>query len=85
MLEIPFAFEIAGKPIDPTKLEDPREKELLQGIVDSIIDRVEDMKCPVHSQHPRFFCHGDTIDELSLEVLGCCDGLVDMVRNRLEM
>lgn len=84
MLEIPFAFEIGGKAINPTELDDPRERELLQGIVDSIVDRVEDMKCPVHNKHPHFLCHGDTIDELSLEVLGCCDGLVDMVRNRLD-
>lgn len=83
MLEIPFAFEIAGKAVNPTELDDPREKELLQGIVDSIIDRVEDMKCPVHHEHPRFLCHGDTIDDLSLEVIGCCDKLVDMVKARI--
>jgi hypothetical protein len=85
MLEIPFAFEIGGKAINPAELDDPAEKELLQNIVDSIVDRVEDMKCPVHNQHPRFLCHGDSIDDLSLEVLGCCDGLVDMVRNRLDV
>ncbi len=84
MLEIPFAFEIGGKSVNPTELPDPREAKLLQDIVDSIIDRVEDMRCPVHKEHPRFFCHGNTVDEFSLEVLGCCDGLVDMVRNRLD-
>jgi hypothetical protein len=84
MLEIPFAFEIGGKTINPTELEDPQESEQLQQVVDSIIDRVEDMKCPVHNEHPRFLCHGDSINDLSLEVMGCCDGLVDMVRARLE-
>ena len=44
MLEIPFAFEIGGKAINPTEPGDPRETEVLQGIVDSTIDRVEDMR-----------------------------------------
>lgn len=84
MLEIPFAFEIGGKAINPTELDDPQQSAQLQQVVDSIIDRVEDMKCPVHNEHPRFLCHGDSIDDLSLEVMGCCDGLVDMVRARLD-
>ncbi len=83
MLEIPFAFEIGGKPLNPAELE-PEQADQLQQVVDSIIDRVEDMRCPVHNEHPRFLCHGDSIDDLSLEVLGCCDGLVDMVRARLD-
>ena len=84
MLEIPFAFEINGKSVNPTELDDPREKELLQNIVDSIVDRVEDMTCPDHHEHPRFLCHGDSVDNLSLEVMGCCDKLVEMVRARLD-
>jgi len=83
-VEIPFAFEIGGKPLNPADVKDPEQSAQLQQIVDSIVDRVEDMKCPVHNEHPRFLCHGDSIEELSLEVYGCCDGLVDMVRNRLD-
>ena len=84
MTEIPFAFEIGGKSLNPSELEDPAQRAQLQQVVDSIVDRVEDMRCPVHREHPRFLCYGENLDELSLEVLGCCDGLVDMVRHRLD-
>lgn len=83
MVEIPFAFEIGGKSVNPSELE-PEQGAQLQQVVDSIVDRVEDMRCPVHNEHPRFVLHGDSIEELSLEVVGCCDGLVDMVRHRLD-
>lgn len=82
-LEIPFAFEIGGKPINPADITDPHEVAVLKNVVNSIIDRIEDMQCPLHKQPPRFVCRGDSVDDLSLEVLGCCDSLVDMVKERL--
>ncbi len=81
--EIPFAFEIGGKQINPSEIKDPHEVAVLQNVVNSIVDRIEDMQCPVHKQPPRFVCRGDSVDDLSLEVLGCCDALVDMVKERL--
>jgi hypothetical protein len=82
-LEIPFAFEIGGKPVNPAKVTDPHEAAVLQNVVDTIVGRVEEMTCPLHQQPPRFICRGDSIDDLGLEVLGCCDALVDMVKARL--
>jgi hypothetical protein len=81
--EIPFAFEIAGKQINPSDVTDPHEAAVLQNVVNSIVDRIEEMQCPLHKQPPRFVCRGDSVDALSLEVLGCCDALVDMVKERL--
>lgn len=81
--EIPFAFEIGGKPINPSDIKDSHEVAVLQNVVNSIVDRIEDMQCPLHKQPPRFVCRGDSVDSLSLEVLGCCDALVDMVKERL--
>lgn len=82
-LEIPFAFEIGGKAINPSEVTDPHDAAVLQEVVDAVVNRVEEMRCPLHKEPPRFICRGDTVDNLSLEVLGCCDALVDMVKARL--
>lgn len=82
-LEIPFAFEIAGKPINPADVTDPHDAAVLQNVVDAVVGRIEEMRCPLHKQPPRFVCRGESVDDLSLEVLGCCDALVDMVKERL--
>lgn len=85
MLEIPFAFEIGGKSIHPADLENEQDKQQLQTIVNSVIDRVEDMRCEEHKETPRFLLYGDTIDDLSLEVHGCCEKLVEQVNARLNI
>ena len=85
MLEIPFAFEIGGKTIHPADLESEQEKRQLQDIVNSIIDRVEDMRCDEHGDTPRFLLYGETVDDLSLEVHGCCESLVERATERLNV
>lgn len=85
MHEIPFAFEIGGKSVHPADLENEQEKQQLQEIVNSIIDRVEDMRCEEHNDVPHFLLYGETIDDLSLEVHGCCDKLVEQASARLNI
>ena len=82
-LEVPFAFEIAGEEIDPTKIEDPKIVRKIEQIVESVAGKVGGLRCPVHSEPPRFVCHGPDYDNLSLEVLGCCDKLVEIVKGGL--
>lgn len=83
MAEIPFAFRIGGNDIDPTRLENEAEAAILNQIVESIVDRAGELVCPEHGESPRFVCTGPDIDNLSLEVQGCCEALVDQVQRRL--
>ncbi len=80
---VAFAFQIGGQEINPTEVEDPHEAALLQDIVESVVDKTELIQCSEHGEPPRFLCSGDNIDELSLEVFGCCDALVEEVKKRL--
>jgi hypothetical protein len=82
-MSVAFAFSIGGRDVDPANIADPQEAEFLQGIVESVVDRIELMECGEHKEPPRFLCSGETIDELSLEVFGCCQALVDEVTERL--
>jgi len=78
--QVPFAFEVNGEAIDPTNIKDAEIAKQLDAIVESVVDKVGDLKCPEHSEAPRFICSGPDFDDLTLEVQGCCDKLVDIVK-----
>ncbi len=73
---VAFAFEIGGREIDPAQVEDQEEAALLQDIVESVVDKTELLQCSEHGEPPRFLCSGENINELSLEVFGCCESLI---------
>lgn len=85
MSGIAFAFEIGGKPVDPDKIENPEEAKIIKSIMESVSDRVEDMHCEEHDAGPRFVCTGSSYEDLSLEVMGCCDEFVEQVTKRMSM
>ncbi|SCZ49975.1 hypothetical protein [Thiohalomonas denitrificans] len=80
---VAFAFQIGGRELDPAQMEDPQEAALLQEIVESVVDRTELLQCSEHGEPPRFLCSGENINELSLEVFGCCESLVGEVEKLL--
>lgn len=85
MSGIAFAFEIGGKPVDPDKIENPEEAKIIKSIMESVSDRIEDMHCEEHDAGPRFVCTGSSYEDLSLEVMGCCDAFVEQVTKRMSM
>ena len=78
--QVAFAFEVNGEAIDPTKIKDAKIAKQLDAIVESVVDKVGDLRCPEHSEVPKFICSGPSFDDLNLEVQGCCDKLVDIVK-----
>jgi hypothetical protein len=82
---IAFAFEIGGKPVDPDKIENPEEAKIIKNIMESVSDRIEDMHCEEHDAGPRFVCTGSSYEDLSLEVMGCCEAFVAEVTKRMSM
>jgi hypothetical protein len=85
MSDIGFAFEIGGRTIDPSKVEDPVEAEIINNIVESIVSQVGDLICPEHKEAARFVCAGDSIDSLTMEVEGCCDAMIDKVKAQMAL
>jgi len=82
-LEVAFAFEIDGKEIDPREVTDPEIKTKIEKIVESVSGKVGGLRCPSHDEAPRFVCSGPSFDDLSMEVYGCCDTLVNIVKGGL--
>lgn len=85
MVDIPFAFVIDGVQLDPLKPDDPEQAARMQQIVASISDRVDGLICPEHKEPPRFLCRGASIDELEMQIHGCCEKLVEMAENCLTL
>ncbi len=85
MRGIAFAFEIGGKAVNPDKIENPDESKIIKAIMESVSERVGDLHCQEHDEAPRFVCTGDSYEDLSLEVMGCCEALIERVKQRLSL
>lgn len=83
MKELAFAFYIDGEMIDPASIEDPEKSAVIQNIVENIAQRVGELECAEHGEAPRFVCAGETYNDLTLEVQGCCEALIEQVKVKL--
>lgn len=80
MLEI--SYEINGKKVNPNNIADALEKAVLQQFSESIKKSVGTIRCSEHKQSPKVLLKGKSLDNLSIEVSGCCDDLVKRVSKR---
>lgn len=85
MSDIAFAFQIAGKTINPEEVEDEALLEEINYIVGAIYEQVGDLVCSEHGEAPRFFCYGDSFDDISVETHACCQDLLDEVKKRMKV
>lgn len=78
-----LSFEINGRRVQPNQIANALEKAMVQQITDSVKKSVGSIRCPVHGKHPSIKCVGRSIENLSLEVSGCCDELVKKATEKL--
>lgn len=83
MAAIHFAFIIDGIELDPSSAESPEQVDRMERIMESISARMEGAICPEHHEAPRFLCTGDSLDDLSVQVHGCCEQLVELTTQRM--
>lgn len=83
MAAIHFAFLINGKEINPANAENPEQQDMIERIMESISSRMEGITCPVHKDAPRFLCSGESLDDLTIHIHGCCEKLVDLATRRM--
>jgi hypothetical protein len=81
---IDISFEINGRKVNPNSVADAFERAVLEGVTASIKDSVGSLRCSMHGSSPRITCKGRNLNELSFEVSGCCEQLMDAVRTRLQ-
>ena len=65
-------------------MEDALEGAILKGVQDSIKESVGSSWCEEHCSFPKVTVKGHDIDSLSMTVTGCCDELIDHVKQKLK-
>jgi hypothetical protein len=79
-----ISFEINGRKVSPSSVGDALEKAVLQGVSDSIKQSVGSLRCPEHGSAPKIVAKGKSVDNLSFQVSGCCQKLIDKVQSKLQ-
>ena len=81
---IDITFEIGGRKVSPDRFGDELEKAILSEVADNVKKALSSVMCPKHGQRPRVKVKGRNVNNLSWEVEGCCQELIDMAMNKLK-
>lgn len=78
-----LSFEIGGRKVDPRNIRDALESAMLRGVRDHVTKRLSGVRCPDHGSAPAVVARGRTLKELTFEVSGCCQKLIDVTEAKL--
>lgn len=81
---IDISFEINGKKVNPNNIADGLKNAMLQQIGEKVKKAVGSIRCSEHNQAPKVIVKGKSLDNLSVEVTGCCDDLIKRVTEKLK-
>ncbi len=81
MLKI--TYEINGRKTTPGSLKNALEAAVLSTIEKNIKGSIGSIKCREHGQSPTILVKGRSLDNLSINVSGCCDALIEEVKKKL--
>jgi hypothetical protein len=81
---IDISFEINGRKVTQSNMDNALESALLQSMQESITKSVGAARCPAHGQSPKIKVMGRNLNSLSFEVSGCCNQLIETVNKNLK-
>lgn len=81
---IDVTFEIGGRKVSPNKLGDELQKVILTEVASKVKKALSSLTCPDHHRRPKVTIKGRDINNLSWEVQGCCQKLIDAAIKKLE-
>ena len=82
MVEI--SFEINGRKVNPNQVGDALTKVVLGQVQEHVKRVVGSARCPEHGSAAKITCKGHLADQLTFEVSGCCQKLIDGVKAKLK-
>jgi hypothetical protein len=80
---VDVTFEIGGRKVSPNRVADELEKALLSEVAANVKKALGSVTCPEHGQRPKVVVKGRDIKNLSWEVKGCCQKLIDSAMKKL--
>ena len=81
MLDI--SFQINGRNVTTGSFQDVFEKAVFEEIESSIKTSVGSLRCSTHHQSPKLKVKGKDLSNLSINVEGCCEELIEKTLARL--
>ncbi len=81
---IDISIEIGGRKVNPNQIGNALEKAVLQQVVDGVKKSLGSIRCSEHGQRPAVKVKGRSLDNLSFEVKGCCQPLIDQTIKKLK-
>jgi hypothetical protein len=79
-----ISFEINGKKVNPNNIADALKSAMLQEIGESVKKAVGFIRCSKHNQAQKVIVKGQSLDNLSAEVTGCCNDIIKRVTEKLK-
>ena len=76
-MELGMVFD--GRPGDPNVMDEAARKK----VANFINERVGELRCPDHHKAPTIICKGDSLDNLTFDVTGCCTKIIQMTKEKL--
>ena len=68
-----------GRAGDPNAINEETRKK----VSEFITDRIGDFRCPDHNKAPTVKVTGDSLDNLSFDVTGCCGKCIQLAKEKL--
>ena len=79
-----ISFEINGREVNPNDMEDTLESAILSQVAEFVKESVGNLRCAEHKQSPKIKVKGSNLDNLSFDISGCCNDLIEKVRAKFE-
>lgn len=80
---IDIKFQIGGRPVNSKNTKGAIEGAILDSVQNSIKKSVGTVRCSEHGSSPIVLVNGRSLDNLSFEVSGCCEDLIEKVKEKL--
>lgn len=81
---IDISFEVGGRKVNPNQIGNALEKAVFQEVADNIKKSLSSVRCSEHGERPKVKVKGRNLDNLSYEVKGCCQSLIDKAIKKLK-
>ena len=70
-------WEIDGRRVSPSQVGNALEQSIYKQLAESLKKELSSVRCPEHGQRPTVVFKGKRGKELSFEIKGCCEQLID--------
>jgi len=82
MVEI--TFKIDGETVEPDNMKDVLDIMFLEHLRDELVNTLKAERCKEHGHEPKITVKGESLDDLSIEVNGCCEDFIERTRAKIK-